>query len=450
MLTIFLSNALYETKADQSLCGLIDTVVEICQLMYSREEVRSPRAILRLHNLTLLHAAHCIEVLGTPQKITKRKMFGRYFHAMMTHAASMYRLVALRSLNTEMQERLFNLCNDITKTTSNRQSSNLINNIIIRVQQESDGSTTTMKKQEGEVATLASALKPPSNTVVTKEWVQKHPYLWQAHLERISDYLVHGPGVWWKCHSESIEFVDGPDEDDSKCVRPPLHHFRSVNLKEEEAYLEENWDICIRNNIPLPLCTPKVYNSEGDLQLQTFESSTEKDVEQHEACDDIETVTDIEESEVIDIREEEIDTTEKENNENDPPCMVQTSTSSSTSQAYNFQTKLCKQLAKVIGTSRYLQTFDKLRKDFKVNKESQRQGKNLQVKYEKCRNAICREITAKVQQLSTKINDWEREYLQIHCIYPSPECVPQHIAQSMRDKRTIIKIVGHEWNIHLT
>ena len=124
-----------------------------------------------------------------------------------------------------------------------------------------------------------------------------------------------------------------------------------MNLKEEVAYLEENWDICIRNNIPLPLCTPKVYNSEGDLQLQSFESSTEKDVEQHEACDDIETVTDIEESEVIDIREEEIDTTEKKNNENDPPCTAQTSTSSSTSQAYNFQTKLCKQLAKVIGTS---------------------------------------------------------------------------------------------------
>ena len=121
-------------------------------------------------------------------------MFGRYFHAMMTHAASMYRLVALRSLNTEMQVRPFNLCNDITKTTSNRQSSNLINNIIIRVQQESDGSTTTMKKQEGEVTTLAAALKPPSNTVVTKEWVQNHPYLWQAHLERITDYLVHGPG----------------------------------------------------------------------------------------------------------------------------------------------------------------------------------------------------------------------------------------------------------------
>ena len=90
---------------------------------------------------------------------------------MTTHAAPMYRLVALRSLNTEMQERLFNLCNDITKTTSNRQNSHLINNIIIRVQEEGDATTTTMKKQEGEVATLASALKCPTNTIVTNEWV---------------------------------------------------------------------------------------------------------------------------------------------------------------------------------------------------------------------------------------------------------------------------------------
>ena len=169
--------------------------------------------------------------------------------------------------------------------------------------------------------------------------MERHPYLWQAHLERISDYLVHGPGVWWKYHSDSIEFIDGPDEDDSKSQGPPLHHFRSVNLKEEEVYLEENWDVCIRNNIPLPLCTPRVYDSEGALQIQSFEStSTEQDVEQHKACGDVEnsevgihysdidhvTVTDVsanEESEVIDIREKEIDNTEKEN---DPPCMPPT------------------------------------------------------------------------------------------------------------------------------
>ena len=65
---ILLSNVLHRTKATHGLCGLIDTAVEICQLMYAREEVRSPKVVLRLHNLTLLHAVHCIDILGIPRK----------------------------------------------------------------------------------------------------------------------------------------------------------------------------------------------------------------------------------------------------------------------------------------------------------------------------------------------------------------------------------------------
>lgn len=60
--TILLSNALHQTNADPAMCKLLDTAVEICQLMYAREEKRSPKAVLRMHNVTLVHATLCIQL----------------------------------------------------------------------------------------------------------------------------------------------------------------------------------------------------------------------------------------------------------------------------------------------------------------------------------------------------------------------------------------------------
>ena len=92
-------------------------------------------------------------------------MFGRYFHSISTHAPILYWQVALRSLNTELQERLLNTCNDITKTTCNRKADHLLNNIIIRVQSEAKAVNNTLQKQDGEIRSLGS---PFCNTVFTK------------------------------------------------------------------------------------------------------------------------------------------------------------------------------------------------------------------------------------------------------------------------------------------
>ena len=76
-------------------------------------------------------------VFYAPKSISKEKMFGGYFHSLSVHAAILYREVALRSINTELQERMFNSCNNITLTTSNRQANSMLNNILVRVQMES-------------------------------------------------------------------------------------------------------------------------------------------------------------------------------------------------------------------------------------------------------------------------------------------------------------------------
>lgn len=193
--TILLSNLFGKTCPDPDLHLLFNTAVGICELMYSRETSRCQSALLRLHNLTLQYAVQCVDMFHSPKSISKEKMFGSYFHSLSVHAPIVYRLVALHSVNSELQEWMFNTCNDITLTSSNCHTSGILNNILLRVQSEAKVVNTTLQKQDGEVCSLASSLKPFTNTQFKATWIKSHQNLWQAHLERISDFLLCGPGI---------------------------------------------------------------------------------------------------------------------------------------------------------------------------------------------------------------------------------------------------------------
>ena len=92
-------------------------------------------------NLTVQHAVQCVGMFYASKSISKEKMFGGCFHPLSVHAAILYREVALRSINTELPELMFNSCNNITLTTSNRQANSMLNNILVRVQMESQVET---------------------------------------------------------------------------------------------------------------------------------------------------------------------------------------------------------------------------------------------------------------------------------------------------------------------
>lgn len=222
---VLLSNVFDRVCPDDELHRLFNTAVQICEIMCSRETNRCQRLLLRLHNLTVQHAVQYVDMFYAPKSISKEKMFGGYFHSLSVHAAILYREVALRSINTELQERMFNSCNNITLTTSNRQANSMLNNILVRVQMESQVVNTTLQKQEGEIRSLASSLKQFTNSKFSSEWIKRHPHIWQAHLERISDFLLCGPGTWWKDNGDSIEFFDGPEEVDFKAQGHPCNTF---------------------------------------------------------------------------------------------------------------------------------------------------------------------------------------------------------------------------------
>ena len=279
--TILLSSALRKIDADTNIVRLIDTAVELCEILYSKAGYRTPRSILRLHNISYVHGNLCVATFAQTRSVTTRRMFGNYFHSLVCHSALTYRQVNLRSLNTEYQERMFGQASNITKQCSNNQPQHVIDNATLRIQAESTRLMKTVQQQEGEVKKLAATWNNPGNTFFSFEEIETNTLLFQSHLERISDYLLCGPGVWWKQTTLGIEFLDSPEEPDDHSEGPKIHNLRS-NLDDIQKYLKTCWEKCTADNITLPLATVRLYTPTGDLgELRTmeFDSSDEDESE---------------------------------------------------------------------------------------------------------------------------------------------------------------------------
>lgn len=83
---IFLTIALHQT-ATRDVRILLMTLCEMVETFYCQEKRRSPRLVLRLHNLCWRHAIQCRRVLTPTRALTSRKLFGLYFHACVSHSA---------------------------------------------------------------------------------------------------------------------------------------------------------------------------------------------------------------------------------------------------------------------------------------------------------------------------------------------------------------------------
>ena len=101
----------------------------------------------------------------------------------------------------------------------------------------------TVVIQEREISKLAKRLPDRANTTMSKDLLIKKPRLWQTHLEVISDFLLPGPGVWWRWRDDgSVEFYDGPEEATHRPEGPRISHFRSSSIKVVENDLEIAWE----------------------------------------------------------------------------------------------------------------------------------------------------------------------------------------------------------------
>ena len=118
-------------KLPKEIKELIYTLQEICRLAYLKSQERSPKSILRLHNVTFQHANLCFQIFGkSPQKL--QKMYGIYFHANINHLPIVARIISPSSLDTESEERIFGALRGITLATSSRSSDSIRDTGIIR------------------------------------------------------------------------------------------------------------------------------------------------------------------------------------------------------------------------------------------------------------------------------------------------------------------------------
>ena len=90
----------------EGILQLLTTLSEVGRLLYAHDHVRSPQTVLHLYLITWIHWMPLRSTIPQPKKLTKRKLWGYYAHAVLTHAPLQYRLISLCQLNVENEERL--------------------------------------------------------------------------------------------------------------------------------------------------------------------------------------------------------------------------------------------------------------------------------------------------------------------------------------------------------
>ena len=176
--------------------------------------------------------------------------------SLITHVPETYRLVCLRSLVPEEEERSFGDLRPISKNTSNRQPSHVIDNAVLRfrAQQKYHEKQNSFQRQESIVSQQTSLLNDNINTTIPITSIMKNPYKFQTHLQRISDFLLCGKGIWWNNDETSVIFYDVTDRPVASTAGPPLHHLRSYSEKEEKTTTFVNLGINVFRSLTNRTC----------------------------------------------------------------------------------------------------------------------------------------------------------------------------------------------------
>ena len=411
--------------------SLFDTLTELSRLLYLPAKSRPIRLVLRLHNTAFLHAMLCKELIGQPKILTNRKFYGRYWHSLTAHAAKQSRIISGKSAHTEEEERQFNTLQGVTALT-NRRPGDIITPTLVRLQAEQNMAGprqgNAVKAQESQISKYYKAQPPFSNTVIPHRYILRNSREYQAHLESISDFLVCGEGVWWKHTLEGVEFLDGPDEQNTRPCGPVLHHFRSSNMKLEDNHLQNCWKKCLdEGEIKIPHRLIRVFGNDGqcskvihtnflDEDNDTGEESGEgdKNQEQNSAAENQQHETEDlenenEELEGIELMEEDqsvdCSTVDEEPvtpihvcNDNQPQCTTQTAFTADDPKSHSHSpgntvmvqnsvlsdhatlpqashqkapqqivTKLCKNIAKVLGQIDDVHQLDRAMEEVKCH-----------------------------------------------------------------------------------
>lgn len=245
---------------------LLQSVIKIGEIAYSHDNKRSPRQLLQLYNMCWMHMELCRDLLSTPAKISKGKMFGHYSHAMTAHLPTQLELACLRSLNTESQERLFGQARGIAEACTNHHPDNIIPHVMLRLQvkQEQHEVLTSVQKGESQVSHVAKDMPQLPATKVKMSFILQREDSWQMHLKRISPFLIAGVDVWWSYMPNGFVFHDGDTDSSNPGETFSLLHHRCHSIMDVEQRRDTCWKRIVDDQMVIPAKTIKLYDSEGN------------------------------------------------------------------------------------------------------------------------------------------------------------------------------------------
>lgn len=225
--------------------NILKTLAEIQRILYLNESKRMPNEVLRLHNMCFLHFVLLKEVVGIDlKKVSRERMYGKYSHNLLVHSPIQYREINGRSINVENQERFFGSIKSITNQTSSKRPGNIIGNLIIRHDVEKRVKVNYSSDRKNEIENKISDLnklvmKTQRNTFIPYELLKKYCLDWQAHLQRIADFLIEEE-AWWKKTEFGVEFFD-TEHPETFPLKPRVSHFRSTSIELIEKSLRDSW-----------------------------------------------------------------------------------------------------------------------------------------------------------------------------------------------------------------
>ena len=257
----------------------------------------------------------------------------------------------------------------------------------------------------------------PNNTVFPTSMLHDAAQHYQAHLEQIGDYLIQGPGVWWKHTSRGVMFLDGDGEMEYHDNGPNLQHFRSTSLSEIFLYLQQQWEACCNSDIVLPAAYLRFYGQDGTLE-RISESTESASI--HVTMENQDVPVNLQISKPVEsIHAEQIADTQEQDTHDLPVSTINQQLVQSNGNAlmdictgqprgedddaailpvYKHKTRLGKLLSGILDDSQQLQEFDELR--YRLKNTSDRNIRRLKLKYKHLEELFQRQLLTQYKENS--------------------------------------------------
>ncbi len=99
---------------------------------------------------------------------------------------------------------------------------------------------------------------------ISNSFITPRSHSWQAHLGRISGYLL-STEVWWKTTADGFSFHDGDSDPEFHSEGPSLSHFRSCSIQHIDERNRSNWKLIIDSKVAVPTNNPCIFDENGDF-----------------------------------------------------------------------------------------------------------------------------------------------------------------------------------------